>query len=596
VKRPVAAIFFAVALSVHSPEARAGRLDAELERIGPPPTQAKGAVDFADRTARLERVRRELSARRAEALPALRTALARPREASPAGDAHQLRVATLLFELGGLAELKAIDAGTSGIPLGSMLSESFDLLAALGRTKDPRVLPLLARALARDGYGEQPVDLVAGGLADGDVGVEIIFAPFGAELCKLLPPLLRDAVKSTAGTAARLLGGARCSEARALLRTWMTSQGQPAAGRAMLALAEIGDAADRPIFMTATRETKGATSSWAARALREVGDAAAVARLVELVNQRDHFVASNAFDGLLRAPDAGVIQALVELRGHAPPAIEKADVDETLACLATEAGMSSDSLLAGGPKVIAEVAAAFARRRSQEREQRARANPMPAELPALLAKRAGILERHDATWRVDVRAVDDALVRASRKRAGLPDAYSTPGEVTDMLERRCRAGGARSCLRASRIIQMGDATQRVDGPKAAALDQRGCALGLDDACIDEVGLYEGGRGMLEDLPRATSMLHALCDRGVPRGCTLLGMYKALGKGEPPNTRGAYELCFSKAPDARWLEWCQTAARGIEGVPDDALRARLYRKACTLGDPAACERAATFEPR
>jgi TPR repeat protein len=215
----------------------------------------------------------------------------------------------------------------------------------------------------------------------------------------------------------------------------------------------------------------------------------------------------------------------------------------------------------------------------------------------LIAARAGILADHGVTWRSDVRVWDDAIVRASRARAGLSDAYSTVDEVVDMLERRCRAGGARSCLRAARIAELANG-MRVDGARAVALDQKGCELGLDAACLDHAGMYEVGRGVPKDVARAARMTRALCDRGIARGCAIVGMYKMMGTDGPADQRASYELCFSKAPDARWRDWCVFAANSAESdsPQDAALTARLFRQACTLGEKYACERAAALEKR
>jgi hypothetical protein len=527
----------------------------------------------------------------------LRRALAGPHDTSPAGVTRRLRNAALLAEWWHLEELPTITKAVADIDLAETLPESFDLLAALGRTKSPRVLPLLIRGLAFDLFKnrDERIDLGPAGVVERMAAPEIIFAPFGADVCKLLPPLLGKADDHTAASASMVLGMSRCREARPLLRKWTESPDPMAAGSSLVGLGLIGDAADRSLFRQWTFDAKpGYRKVKGAQALALLAGDTEVTRLIELLADRDSFVRDIALETLFRAPDARALAALIAQRKNEAIA---ADVDEFLAALALEAGVPAQTLNANVPKAtLDDVAARIARNRDAERKKGAQALPGSDDVAKVLAARGAILARHDARWITDLRPWDDALVHASRKRAGLPEAYASPDEMVDVLERRCRAGGAQSCLRAARIMQF---QTRLDGPRAIAIVHKGCELGLDKACLEEPGFYETGRGVPKDPARATRMFQALCDRPIAQACVNLGMYRWLGIGGQPDAKAAYDLCFSPVKDHRWADWCSYAGGlAVDGrrdtPPDFAMAARLYRQACKLGVAHACGSADRLE--
>jgi len=131
----------------------------------------------------------------------LRRVLTRDHDTSPEGVTRRLRTATVLAEWWPLEELPTITKAVADIDLAATLPQSFNLLAALGRTKSRRVLPLLVRGLAVDLFKncglfkscDDQIDLGDGGVIDRMQALEIVFAPFGADVCKLLPPLLGKA-------------------------------------------------------------------------------------------------------------------------------------------------------------------------------------------------------------------------------------------------------------------------------------------------------------------------------------------------------------------------------------------------------------------
>jgi hypothetical protein len=545
----------------------------------------------SDRAAWFARARTELARSPRDGRAALRRALAGRHDTSPRGVTHRLRLAALLAEAGGLDELPIITTAVADIDLSATPAESFDLLAALGRTRSERVMPLLVRALPRPPRGAAQIDLVPGGITDSDEAIEIIFAPFGADICTLLPPRLADADDKVVGVASYLLSRARCVEARPFLRKWTASDTPLVFGPALYALGIIGDAADRPLLLAASRDERPYRQGWATRALAHLGDGPSIARLIELLNVKDYWVKNNAADGLARVPTARALAALAAFR---PSEVDSAVTAELLAALADEAGVSPAVLKSGDSMKLEDAADRIARRRKREREKAAAAlSPPNADVAKILAVQADIFTRHDARWRSDLVPWDVALIHAGRKRADLPDAYASVEELVAVLERRCEAGAAPSCLRAAKILQSGE--MRPDAQRAISLDHRGCELGLDRACYDEPGFYEVGRGVRQDTARAERMYRALCDKGKGHACTILGMYKWRGTDGKADPKASYELCFTPAPDARWAPWCAQAAQfasegGRDAPPDLATAARLYRRACELGDDRSCDRA------
>jgi len=519
----------------------------------------------------------------------LRRVLTRDHDTSPEGVTRRLRTATVLAEWWPLEELPTITKAVADIDLAATLPQSFNLLAALGRTKSLRVLPLLVRGLAVDLFKncglfkscDDQIDLGDGGVIDRMQALEIVFAPFGADVCKLLPPLLGKADNHTAVMASVVLGRSRCREARPLLHKWTELPDRMASSYALAGLGDVADIGDRPLFMECSlksmldyRKFRGA------QGLAQIGDVASVTRLIELVGDRDSYVGNVALETVFRAPSPRALADLILQRQNEALA---ADIDELLAALAQEAGVPAAALQAGTQKTIDDAVAQIASRRATDRQKAAQALPGSGDIAKILAARGAILARHDANWIAQVRPWDDALVHATRKRAGLPEAYASTDEMVDLLERRCHAGGARSCLRAARIIEL---QTRLDGPRAIAMAHKGCELGLEAACFDEPGFYETGRGVRKDIARATRMFEALCNKNLSRACVNLGMYKWRGLDGKPDAKGAYDLCFSAAPDARWADWCNQAGRfAVEGSPDappdPKTAARLYRRACQL---------------
>jgi TPR repeat protein len=153
-------------------------------------------------------------------------------------------------------------------------------------------------------------------------------------------------------------------------------------------------------------------------------------------------------------------------------------------------------------------------------------------------------------------------------------------------------------VRLASLLEMGEG-MRGDGPRALALSRRGCALGLDQACMTEAGLLESGFAGSRDLPRAARLLRATCDRGFAPACNAAGLHRMAGMGGPADRAGAIADCFSPAPDARWGEWCFTAGFEMERAaptspPDLDQAARLYQHDCELHFGPGCFRAGLIE--
>lgn len=217
----------------------------------------------------------------------------------------------------------------------------------------------------------------------------------------------------------------------------------------------------------------------------------------------------------------------------------------------------------------------------------------------------------------------------------------------------CAAGDGLSCWEEARRYLKGLGTP-IDEAAARRVFGLGCAAGHLESCVDEGLLAEKGRGGAADPARAEANYAGACEAGDGRGCTKLGLVRQAadgaeglrllergcelkfeagcglavialetGKGVPVDLsrralrladgivlgdKRAMELLARATPDLdgsalaavelRFAQACvegaglACSAQGALGGADDVARVGgLYLRACQLGDPVGCGKAA-----
>jgi TPR repeat protein len=162
--------------------------------------------------------------------------------------------------------------------------------------------------------------------------------------------------------------------------------------------------------------------------------------------------------------------------------------------------------------------------------------------------------------------------RAVVVAAGIGVAVLTPWSVSPGMQ--CSLGRTESCERAaSEQFDSGDPAQGV------AYLERGCSFGGDPRlCVQAASYHQRGAGVPRDLLLAESFSQRACAAGHAKGdddaCQALGMVELEDACDHYHALACEELARSYR-------------RGTTGVWDNARATRLFRKACLLGDDAAC---------
>ena len=147
-------------------------------------------------------------------------------------------------------------------------------------------------------------------------------------------------------------------------------------------------------------------------------------------------------------------------------------------------------------------------------------------------------------------------------------------------------GGRRLAPREVPLAEQGSADGRVTAQDAAwAALMQVCEQGGMSGCAALAGMYEQGRGVSVDLPRAAALYQRACQGGVARSCGNLGAMYQEGSGVPRNAAGAASL-YQSACRGGDLESCAGLGQMYvdgEGVPQDTAQAvALFSHACERG--------------
>lgn len=125
-----------------------------------------------------------------------------------------------------------------------------------------------------------------------------------------------------------------------------------------------------------------------------------------------------------------------------------------------------------------------------------------------------------------------------------------------------------------------------------------CERGVAQACHNLGVIFELGKSLPEDLPRAAGAFSKGCDLGLSGSCTALGMMYVQAMGVPEDPSRAYAL-FERACAASDPDGCVNQAGaylvGLGVAPDRARARELYERACHAGSSDGCDRLKALGP-
>lgn len=166
------------------------------------------------------------------------------------------------------------------------------------------------------------------------------------------------------------------------------------------------------------------------------------------------------------------------------------------------------------------------------------------------------------------------------------------------FERGCELNDGRSCSWLGTEVERGDHTER-DVVRAAALYEKGCALGWQTGCRNAAEMYQTGRkarpemlnppppplvpkpDLARDVARAVALYERACELGEREDCFVAARILAEGEGIAPNREKAFAL-FAQICDDGMALACTSAAAVAPGRAQDYLR-----RACVLGGADGC---------
>jgi TPR repeat protein len=158
------------------------------------------------------------------------------------------------------------------------------------------------------------------------------------------------------------------------------------------------------------------------------------------------------------------------------------------------------------------------------------------------------------------------------------------------LQLDCLSGVREGCQQLALGFTQGRDGFSRDLSRAAAANQRGCALGDRIACNNLGDAYEYGDGVARDLSRAAALYDRACHIGEALGCANLGHLVENGEGVPrdvPRARGLYRDACAAGDNYGCLHE-QMATLGSPSTPEEAQRALArWQRACDGNSAQAC---------
>ncbi len=157
--------------------------------------------------------------------------------------------------------------------------------------------------------------------------------------------------------------------------------------------------------------------------------------------------------------------------------------------------------------------------------------------------------------------------------------------MVELLSKGCDGGHAQSCGELGFLFDNGAGVQK-NAERAARYYEKGCEKGHLPACVN-LGTSLETRAGPGDLNAAARWYRKACDGNEAAGCFNLGNLHRLAK----DYGGAAEL-WQKSCDGKDAAGCYNLAvmcREGTAIPKDEAKAKkLMRRACELGEKAACK--------
>ncbi len=154
----------------------------------------------------------------------------------------------------------------------------------------------------------------------------------------------------------------------------------------------------------------------------------------------------------------------------------------------------------------------------------------------------------------------------------------------------CKGGVALACGALGSIYENGKGVTE-DQPRAASYFQSACDGGVMVSCSELGYMIENEMGVKKNMALAVSLYAKACDGGAAIGCGNLGVQYSVGKAVPKDSARAAEL-FRQACKGGEANGCKMSGDMYlngEGVPQDEKRAATkYLKACDGDDARGCD--------
>lgn len=158
-----------------------------------------------------------------------------------------------------------------------------------------------------------------------------------------------------------------------------------------------------------------------------------------------------------------------------------------------------------------------------------------------------------------------------------------------LFERACEGGSGEGCFNLARLLDKGPTR---DAARAHVAFERGCDLGLAQACLFAGQHLREGAGVDASAPKACERWAKACDGNVPDACVLLGSARE-ELHDAPGAAAAFKQGCDAGDPAACVELGIMVEKG-DGVPSNPTRAvTLYESACTKGYAMGCLRVGAF---
>jgi HEAT repeat protein len=225
----------------------------------------------------------------------------------------------------------------------------FWIASSAAATRDPRVIPILAKMLDTDAESGSAFFAAHVLTVPWPWTLDFMIAPFGPQLCSFLPiqatlPANRKVLRSTI----HLLDRSWCQGGAEWLRRVVHETDGDARGEALVALARRGAPEDTPLLVAESEHADAARRWTATFALYEHGSPRNGATLRRLLRDTDEEVRAEAIAALFHTIDLDGAKALIE-RSRAKDfgAAERAKFDRLIKSFAVEARSTEARLREG---------------------------------------------------------------------------------------------------------------------------------------------------------------------------------------------------------------------------------------------------------